>query len=76
VKDRTWFVLRDAGMVIEEAEDGDGDEEKEKVLDEKSALVRQDSLTSPQSEKGHDPGEKERNGVRWDPDPPGSADIR
>jgi hypothetical protein len=64
-------------MVIEEAEDSDGDEEeKEKVSDEKSALMRQDSLTSPQSEKGHDPGEKERNGVQWDPDPPRSADIR
>jgi hypothetical protein len=69
-------------MVIEEAEDGDDEEgagdEKEKgeALNEKSALARKDSLTSPQSEKGYDPGEKERNGVQWDPDPPRSADIR
>lgn len=40
VKDRTWLVLREEGMIIEEAVDEDEDDgEGGAVLDEKRALV-------------------------------------
>jgi len=41
VKDRTWLILRDEGMVVEEALDEDGDDQdgtEKGVLDEKTVL--------------------------------------
>jgi hypothetical protein len=46
VKDRTWLVIREEGMVVEEAAEGSDDSngDHEETYDEKGALVKEVSL--------------------------------
>ncbi|TFK73410.1 hypothetical protein BDN72DRAFT_834818 [Pluteus cervinus] len=60
VKERTWYTLREEGMLVEEAASDDEGDDEEEVLDEKAALVDNVALG------GFEPGTStdEKNGIR------------